>query len=206
MEMYIPKKEKEKLILEAAYRIFSQKGFYNTKVEEIAEAAGVGKGTVYEYFSSKEEIFEKVLQFQVNEFIHRIKKQMDSFTESADVEDKISRLLDIYLGFARENLWLFYALVTEVGKLRPDLKQWMYTARSKIFKIIEEVMLEGKKKGSIRRDLDTQIAVPFILGGIRVSAETFFNMKGNIDYKYWKKHVLDIVLKGMAASTGNMPD
>jgi hypothetical protein len=103
-------------------------------------------------------------------------------------------------------MWLFYALVTEVGKLRPDLKQWMHTARSKIFKIIEEVMLEGKEKGSIRRDLDTQIAVPFILGGIRVSAETFFNMKGNIDYKYWKKHVLDIVLKGMAASTGNMPD
>ncbi|MDH7498134.1 MAG: helix-turn-helix domain-containing protein, partial [Syntrophomonadaceae bacterium] len=54
------RKEKRQLILEAAARVFSQRGYHQAKVEEIAAAAGVGKGTVYEYFDSKLELFQQM--------------------------------------------------------------------------------------------------------------------------------------------------
>ena len=44
------KKGKRELILEAAINVFSTKGYHNTRMEEIASQAGVGKGTIYEYF------------------------------------------------------------------------------------------------------------------------------------------------------------
>ncbi|MGE5507970.1 MAG: TetR/AcrR family transcriptional regulator [Chitinophagales bacterium] len=48
-------------ILDAAYRVFSEKGYHEARVEEIAELAGVAKGTVYLYFSSKQELYLAML-------------------------------------------------------------------------------------------------------------------------------------------------
>lgn len=47
------KLSKRDMILAAAIRVFSQKGYHHTRMEEIAIEAGIGKGTIYEYFSSK---------------------------------------------------------------------------------------------------------------------------------------------------------
>ena len=59
--------DKRLRIIEAAVIVFSRKGFHRAKVEEIAEVAGVGKGTVYEYFKSKKELFlEMVLYIHQN--------------------------------------------------------------------------------------------------------------------------------------------
>ena len=52
---------KEKQILAAARRIFAASGYYQARVEDIAREAGIGKGTVYEYFTSKEELYLEML-------------------------------------------------------------------------------------------------------------------------------------------------
>jgi len=53
----VNKSEKKNQILRAAIRVFAHTGLANTKMTEIAEAAGIGKGTIYEYFKSKDELF-----------------------------------------------------------------------------------------------------------------------------------------------------
>jgi TetR/AcrR family fatty acid metabolism transcriptional regulator len=57
MPKIVDKKEKREKILEAAISVFAKKGTVKTKISEIAEAAQIGKGTIYEYFRSKDEIF-----------------------------------------------------------------------------------------------------------------------------------------------------
>ena len=66
--MKLRKKQKRELILEATYDIFVEKGYANTKIIEIAEQAGIGKGTVYEYFDSKEAIFMALFDYFTNEY------------------------------------------------------------------------------------------------------------------------------------------
>ena len=53
------KNQKRKDILASARALFKEKGFHSTKIEEIAQGAGVGKGTIYEYFKNKQEIFDE---------------------------------------------------------------------------------------------------------------------------------------------------
>ncbi len=53
--------DKAGAILEAAVRVLARRGFDATKIEEIAREAGIGKGTVYEYFDSKEDLFERTV-------------------------------------------------------------------------------------------------------------------------------------------------
>ena len=54
--------DKRPRLVEAACAVFVEKGYASTRVAEIAERAGVGKGTVYEYFSSKEELLFAVFE------------------------------------------------------------------------------------------------------------------------------------------------
>ncbi len=62
------KKQKRELILESTYDIFVEKGYTNTKIIEIAKHAGIGKGTVYEYFDSKEAIFMALFDYFTDEY------------------------------------------------------------------------------------------------------------------------------------------
>ncbi|WP_206459512.1 TetR/AcrR family transcriptional regulator [Anaerovorax sp. IOR16] len=66
--MKLRKKQKRELILESTYDIFIEKGYANTKIIDIAEHAGIGKGTVYEYFESKEAIFMALFDYLSNEY------------------------------------------------------------------------------------------------------------------------------------------
>jgi AcrR family transcriptional regulator len=74
MPKVVDKKEKKNQILEAAVRIFASKGVNSTTISDIAEAADIGKGTIYEYFNSKDEIITAGFHFfmgQVEENISR---------------------------------------------------------------------------------------------------------------------------------------
>src|SRR2546422_3334111 len=72
-------------ILEAARRVFAERGFHEATVDEIAEAAGVAKGTVYLYYHSKKEIYLGGLQHGVAAFYEELKRQID---QAENVETK----------------------------------------------------------------------------------------------------------------------
>ena len=68
MPKKINKEEKKGLILEAAIKVFSKKGLNNTKISDIAKEAAIGKGTIYEYFKSKDEIFAASFYYFMEKF------------------------------------------------------------------------------------------------------------------------------------------
>ncbi|MCQ4086988.1 TetR/AcrR family transcriptional regulator [Saccharibacillus sp. JS10] len=65
-------REKHEAILDSAFEIFGQKGFYETKISDITEHAGIAKGTMYLYFKSKEELFTAVTQRDWDNFLRNL--------------------------------------------------------------------------------------------------------------------------------------
>ncbi|WP_457635289.1 TetR/AcrR family transcriptional regulator [Persephonella sp.] len=88
---------RDKLII-SAIKVFSEKGFYNTKVSDIVQEAGVAQGTFYIYFKSKEEIFLRIVQLIVSNMVNIIDKYYD-------LEDKPSRTIKL---FARDIFKIMY--------------------------------------------------------------------------------------------------
>lgn len=82
----VDKTEKINKIAKSALYLFAEKGFAATSVEQIAEAAGIGKGTVYEYFSSKEEIFVHAINDWIMDLINRMVE------ETRDIKNPVERL------------------------------------------------------------------------------------------------------------------
>src|SRR5215210_293834 len=70
--------DKRAAILRAATRVFARNGYFNSKVADIARAAGVADGTVYLYFKSKEEILHSLFDRSVGSAIHEVRKQIAS--------------------------------------------------------------------------------------------------------------------------------
>jgi len=88
------KKEKKKNIAKSTCELFVNKGYVNITISEIAKVAGVGKGTIYEYFKNKDEIvFELMGCLQENYDI----KLHEKLVKSATLKEKVFSLFEIYL-------------------------------------------------------------------------------------------------------------
>lgn len=90
MPKVVDKQEKRARILQAAVRVFAEKGISGTKILDIAEAADIGKGTVYEYFHSKEEIITASFHF----FMGQVEKSVGQ--RLLHLDDPLDRLLTYF--------------------------------------------------------------------------------------------------------------
>lgn len=91
------KKGKRLLILEAAYRLFVERGYTQTKITDIAKEVNIGKGTVYEYFRSKEEIFSALFEYFSDEYI----KSFDKLAQERaglSIPEKLKFIIEFDIG------------------------------------------------------------------------------------------------------------
>jgi TetR/AcrR family fatty acid metabolism transcriptional regulator len=84
-----PVADKREAILRAATQVFARNGYFNSKVADIASAAGVADGTVYLYFKSKEEILHSIFDRTVNE---AVKETGEELKEVTDPREKLRRI------------------------------------------------------------------------------------------------------------------
>ena len=80
----VDKTEKKRQILQAAIGVFAKTGLANAKMSQIAQAAGIGKGTIYEYFSSKEELFWKAFEVYMEEVEKGLEKRLWGVDDPVD--------------------------------------------------------------------------------------------------------------------------
>jgi AcrR family transcriptional regulator len=80
----VDRNEKKNLIIKAAIRVFSKMGFARSKMIQIAEAAGIGKGTIYEYFKSKEDLIAAVFNTFIQENEIEISKKVSRLEDPVD--------------------------------------------------------------------------------------------------------------------------
>src|SRR5438128_7501869 len=83
-------------ILEAARRVFAEKGFHEATVEGIAEAAGVAKGTVYLYYSSKREVYFAALKFGISQMYASVLQRLK---EVSTPDEKLKALIKTKLEY-----------------------------------------------------------------------------------------------------------
>src|SRR5271167_684787 len=68
--------DKRERILDAAVRVFAKKGFYATRVSEVARAAGVADGTIYLYFKSKDELLVSLFEDRVERLLSFLETEL----------------------------------------------------------------------------------------------------------------------------------
>ena len=102
------KEKTRKVLLEVALELFHAKGIYWTKIEDITERADIGKGTFYQYFSTKEDLLEVLLQQGLDALLARTAEALAASTEE---HDSLTKIIHAQLDFHsahKEYLLLFH--------------------------------------------------------------------------------------------------
>ncbi len=143
------KLETENSIFEAAMDLFQNKGFVHTTMQDISERAGVAKGTVFNYFTSKEEILLKFGRMRVAE----LKELVRTFPPELDTKTKIIQTLTADYSNVMKSKEMARIALVEAYKY-----DWVYTLeaqnRMELASIYTKILSEGKKKGDIRNTID----------------------------------------------------
>jgi AcrR family transcriptional regulator len=183
LNMQVKKDEKRLRIIESAISLLSEKNFEEVTTELIANRAKVGKGTLYTYFKSKDDLLGETLLYVLSEFLNATVKVKRC---KCDLDRKIEMLFELYQEIAksRENLLpLFMRIYIDetVNKRRSNIQNRMRNHLIKIFKEFESQLITP-----------VDVAVDFII----VNTMPFSMKRFAQDSNYWK-NVVEIIKKGI---------
>jgi AcrR family transcriptional regulator len=195
------KEARRNAIIDAALVEFATQGFTATKLDDVAVRAGIGKGTIYLYFDSKERLFEEV----VRRTLFPGRDQAHSFVEG--FSGSASELLAIH--FSRMHSFMHSAmlpamLVMVIGEaLRfPQLSQFFYEEIIQPSqKLVLGIIRKGIQSGEFREDADdiyTQFLVAPVMHGAMWNLQ--FRDVAPIDPERYARSHVDFILRALRKS------
>jgi len=156
---------KKQAILEAAARVFAAKEFHQVLIDDVASEAGVGKGTIYRYFETKEDLyFDTVLD--VLDHLERL--LLATLPEETSPTRRLERIAREILQLAWQRRHLFTLLQADERRFfgREDE---IGRRREAIQKIVQQAILDGIERGEFR-GIDARIGAQLFRGMIRAAA------------------------------------
>lgn len=148
-ETSLTRKERERIfrrkeIMEAAVKFFADKGYNSTTLEEIAGTAEFGKGTLYNYFQGKEEIYKAIVD-DVIENLERIVKEADSNSKS--FEEFVERYTKDLFNYCLLNQYSFILFVREIARLDRDYQNINHEALVEKYSGVRETFVKRIEQG-----------------------------------------------------------
>ena len=155
--------DKREAILNAAVKVFAQKGFFNSKVADIAGEAGIADGTVYLYFKSKDEILHSIFDRAMEEFIAEGKREIAAIAEADRRLERIAQLHLEKLGADRDLAVVFQVELRGSTKFMEEFSGGGF---AEYLDIIRRTIAEGQKSGVFRADLKPITAAKILYGAL----------------------------------------
>ncbi|TAP39099.1 TetR/AcrR family transcriptional regulator [Arthrobacter sp. S39] len=150
-------------VIAAAISVMSEKGYASTSIQEVAERVGVLKGSLYHYFSSKEELLFRILEesHEQSREIHRAVIELD-LPPVETLLLYVRRLSEWYLAnIERANIFF-----TEMKHLSGERHVAAAGWGRAFERDISEQVIAGQADGSIRDDIDQRLLTRFIIGAV----------------------------------------
>jgi len=156
---------KRQTVLEAAARAFAHQDYHKVRTEEIAAAAGVGKGTLFRFFSSKEELFVATAVYCVEVASAEMDRALAGIVEPVE---RLETACEHLVGFYQEHDYIFHLLhhhkVLRDQAVHAEFHRRQNELRAKIYEIIRA----GQGAGRFRR-IDPTIAGRLLFGMLRTA-------------------------------------
>ncbi len=191
------KQQKKERIIEAAVKVFAQKGFYTANVKDVAKAAGVADGTIYLYFKNKDDLLISLFEHKMHEILIRFEKVLKKIN---DPLEQLKVFIKEYFDLIQEDTDLSDVFQVELRQSSKFLKDYHNQQFANYLNIIADIIDRGKRIGFFRPEMDTNIGKIFIFGAIDEVARQWIL---GADTKYTlaeaTEQATDTLVKGLLA-------
>lgn len=180
--------EKKKRIIEAAFKLICEKGYHNTNTAEIAKAAGVSTGIVYNYFKDKKDIFIAIVLYYADTIIQPIYKKLENINSPLNFQESVREFInmsvnshtiseaaheemmamshsdkdvaELFKNFEINAVNTFVKLLERNGITAPDMREKVFIAIGLVEKICHEIAMQ--RHSSLNYDVMTDEIVNII--------------------------------------------
>ena len=187
---------KRESILRAATRVFARNGYFNSKVADIARAAGVADGTVYLYFKSKEEILHSIFDQNMAGAIAADRKLIDKLH---DPREKLRRIATLHLERLGADRDLAVVFQVELRGSTKFMEEFSAAGFAEYLGLLRAIFEEGQRAGVFRKDLNAKVAAKIFFGALDEMATNWIISKRSYKLAPMADVVMDVFLNGVSA-------
>jgi len=188
--------DKRNEIMEAAEKLFSNRRFHEVTLDEIAQKAKVGKGTIYRFFSSKDDLFFQTATSGFDDLCEVVEK---SVCREKDFAGQLLAACEEITSFFYRRRQLFRLMQMEEGRViwsQGSLWDLWMSHRENLVKSLAGILDRGKGENRVRQDVPTVVLADFLLGMLRTRTRYLAGVEDAIKRL---EVLLDIFLFGASA-------
>ena len=194
------KEQKRRLIMKAALKIFSRKGYSPTALDEIAQEAGIAKGTLYLYFKDKEDLICSTLMFVLDDLKHRMLQDIPQDLSSVETLKRIALFMFQYFA-ENDDFHNIYLTILNYNRVSnyTSLFERMLARKRELYDWEYQLVEDAKKQGHIREDMATMDIVMAFDGIVmNVIDQMFFHKEATtFDPQTKTEMVMQLFLDGV---------
>ncbi|SDN71250.1 TetR/AcrR family transcriptional regulator [Actinacidiphila guanduensis] len=158
-------------LFDSAVSLIAEQGFSATTVDEIAERAGVAKGTVYYNFASKNDLFEELLRHGVGLLTEALQEAAAAAqTRGGTQVDAMDAMIGAGLGFIQRYPSFTQLYVAELWRTNRTWQDTLMTARQEAVAVVEKVLGEAVAAGEVSDEIDVPLTASALFGMVLVAA------------------------------------
>ena len=155
--------DKREAILSAATKVFAGKGYFNSKVADVAAEAGIADGTVYLYFKSKDEILHSIFDRAMADFIAEGRRELASIDDPAA---KLARIAELHLERLGADRDMAVVFQVELRGSTKFMQEFSAAGFGEYLDIIRQTITDGQKSGVFRDDIKPIVAAKILYGAL----------------------------------------
>ena len=163
---------KKEMIMTAALDIFAEKGYHATKMEEIAEAAGLGKGTLYGYFSSKQDLFDSMVFWYLDQYFQSLEKDVDP---EGPVADTLRTVIRNHIQILQRTRSSFMKILMDFSNMPRSQEEILFFHREFLAGKVAAYsrMFERAAARGELRNVSPVLCASFLMGALKGISENF---------------------------------
>ena len=190
--------DKYQRILDAAVAVFAEKGFFVSRISDIADRADVADGTVYLYFKNKDEILAAAINTAFDGFMRTARTELEKLPTPCD---RLRRLAYLHLEALGANRNMAVVFQMELRQSTRFLSEFSRQHLVEYFRLVRQAICDGKASGEFRSDLPEKIAANCFFGAIDEMVTSWVLSGKDYSLVHVADPVLDILLSGMRATS-----
>jgi len=186
--------DKFQRILDAAVAVFAEKGFFISRISDIADRAGVADGTVYLYFKNKDEILATAINTAFDGFMKTAREELCKLPTPSE---RLRRLAYLHLQALGSNRNMAVVFQMELRQSTRFLSRFSHEHLVEYFNLVREAIRDGKASGEFRAELPEKIAANCFFGAIDEMVTSWVLSEKDYPLGNVADSLLDILLNGM---------
>ena len=172
-------KPKRDIILEAAIKVFAEKGYHSSRTTDISNEAGVAYGSLYHYFQSKDDILLSIFRERWQLLLNKVEKIRETLTEPGE---KILTIIDYIFRSYQNNPAMMKVLIMDVPRHAQFYSPENWVLYNAFFKELADIFREGQERGLYVKNVSPLIASYAIYGAVDTTIRQYvYNPEFNDD-------------------------